>query len=122
MKPTQPILRLLLAAVLAAGLCACRPSTTFADHNPVKEVYDAAGMDIPDWEGQFPVDGNAVLAIIGQATPCGEEFTPTTLVTIFDNEGGSFLFFFSEDRRHFVINDTGWRLTRRQAERVNKLI
>lgn len=123
MNPTRHnILRLFLAAVLAAGLCACRPSTTFADHNPVKEVYDAAGMDVPDGEGQFPVDGSAVLAIIDKAVPSGEEFSPTTVVTIFDNNGGSFLFFFSKDRRHFVIDDTGWRLNRRQARAVNKLI
>ena len=122
MKSSRHILHFLLAAVLAAGLCACRPSTTFGDHNRVKEVYEAAGMDVPDGEGQFPVDGKAVLDIIGQAAPCGEEFTPATLVTIFDNEGGSFLFFFSKDRRHFVIDETGWRLTRRQARAVNKLI
>lgn len=122
MKSLVRILRVLLPAVLSTLLCACRPATTFAEQNPIPEIYDASGMDVPDGTDQFPVNGPAVMDIIRDAVPSGTGFTPSTMVTLFDNEGGSYLLFFSKDRRHFLLDDHGWRLTRRQARAVNKLI
>jgi hypothetical protein len=121
MKPTQHIQRLLLAAVLAAGLCACRPATTFADRYPISEILDAASMDIPA-EGQYNIDGTAVLAIVNQAVPSNAGFKPTTMVSLFDSNAQSYVLYFSKDRRYFMLNDDTYRLTRRQAKRVNKLI
>ena len=120
MDSSRQILRALTLCLLTLWLCACQ-STTFADHFSISEITGAASMDIPP-KGQIPVDGDAVLAIVRQAVPDGSAFTPTTVLSIFDDSGSSYLLFFSQDRRYFAVDGTGWRLTRRQASAVNKLI
>ena len=121
MKSVRPILSLLVLAALAAALGACQ-GRTFADECPDWKIFSAAAIDIPESEGQIVVDGNAVLAIIRDALPASTAFTPTTLVSFFDESGASYLLLFSGDRRYFQLDDQVWRLSRRQAEAVNKLI
>lgn len=121
MKATRNILHALVLAVLALAPYSCQ-TRTFADDCPIREAYDAAGMDVPYGEGQFPIDGNAVLAIIRQGVPANAGFEPATLVSLSDNEGRSCLLFFSKDRRYFMLENAIYRLTPRQAKRVNKLI
>ena len=121
MKSARPILSLLVLAALAAALGACQ-GRTFADEYPAWKVFSAASIDVPESEGQIVVDGNAVLAAIRDGVPASTDFTPTTLVSIFDESGASYLLLFSADRRYFQIDNKVWRLSRRQAEAVNKLI
>lgn len=120
MKSFRHILIPVILCAIALGLCACR-STTFAEHFSIRDIQSAASLDIPA-EGQYNVDGEAVLAVLNHATPDGSDFTPATLLTIFDGEGTSHMFYFSKDRRKFAFNGTGWRLTRRQARAVDKMI
>ena len=121
MKSARPILSLLVLAALAAALGACQ-GRTFADECPDWKIFSAAAIDIPESEGQIVVDGNAVLEAIRDGVPAGKAFTPTTLVSLFDERGDSYLLLFSGDRRYFQLDDQVWRLSRRQAKAVNKLI
>ena len=121
MKSARHILSLLVLTALAAALSACQ-SRTFADEYSAWNIFSAASIDIPESEGQIVVDGAAVLAIIRDAVPAGTNITPTTLVSFFDESGASYLLLFSADRRYFQLDDKVWRLSRRQAEAVNKLI
>jgi hypothetical protein len=112
---------ILLSLFVLAALGACQ-SRTFADEYPAWNIFSAASIDIPESEGQIVVDGAAVLALIRDGVPASTNFTPTTLVSFFDESGASYLLLFSADRRYFQLDDKVWRLSRRQAEAVNKLI
>ena len=118
MKSARHILSLLVLTALAAALSACQ-SRTFADEYSAWNIFSAASIDIPESEGQIVVDGSAVLEIIRDGVSANRNFTPTTLVSFFDESGASYLLLFSADRRYFQLDDKVWRRSRQQTHLIS---
>jgi len=121
MKTFRPLFSILLLAGVLLPAASCRQTAGFTDDYTIRDVLDAAAAEIPG-VASYPVNGAEVLKIINTARKDPAQFTPATIVSLFDNDGGSYLLYVSKDRRHFELNGTGYSLSRKQARVLDKYI
>ena len=118
----KKMLLLLFLVIILFGLNACKSKTVYlSDAHDFSNVIKAEVADFKS-NNYKQIDYQEFIKTIGHSKLGFWKFVPNKIVILYDDKGKLYSLLFSKDKKCFAIEGKTFELSKKQSEKIKKLL